>query len=72
MYFFPTIMAIKRNSPHTTAVVVLNLFFGFTLVGWIVALVLASKQPQPVVIVYNTPPPPRRGLAIVDNLGSVP
>jgi RsiW-degrading membrane proteinase PrsW (M82 family) len=58
-YFLPTIMAIKRNSPHTTAVVILNIFFGFTLVGWIVALVLASKQPQPVVIVYNTPPPPR-------------
>ncbi|HLJ28570.1 MAG TPA: superinfection immunity protein [Candidatus Angelobacter sp.] len=59
MYFFPSIMAIKRNSPHTTAVVILNLFFGFTLVGWIVALVLASKQPQPVVIVYQTPPPSR-------------
>jgi RsiW-degrading membrane proteinase PrsW (M82 family) len=57
-YLLPTIMAIKRKSPHTTAVVILNIFFGFTLVGWIVALVLASKQPQPVVVVYNTPPPP--------------
>jgi RsiW-degrading membrane proteinase PrsW (M82 family) len=56
-YLLPTIMAIKRKSPHTTAVVILNIFFGFTLVGWIVALVLASKQPQPVVVVYNTPPP---------------
>jgi hypothetical protein len=49
----------KRNSPHTTAVVILNIFFGVTLFGWIIALVLASKQPQPVVVVYNTPPPPR-------------
>lgn len=56
-YLLPTIMAIKRKSPHTTAVVILNIFFGFTLVGWIVALVLASKQPQPVVVVYNAPPP---------------
>lgn len=56
-YLLPTIMAIKRKSPRTTAVVILNIFFGFTLVGWIVALVLASKQPQPVVVVYNTPPP---------------
>src|SRR5262245_60342146 len=42
MYFFPTILAIKKNSPHTTAVVILNIFFGFTLLGWIVALVLAG------------------------------
>lgn len=58
-YFLPTIMALKRKSPHTTAVIVINFFFGFTLVGWIIALVLASKQPQQVVVVYNGPPPPR-------------
>jgi hypothetical protein len=57
-YLLPATMAIKRKSPHTTAVVILNIFFGFTLVGWIIALVLASKQPQPVVVVYNTPPRP--------------
>jgi RsiW-degrading membrane proteinase PrsW (M82 family) len=59
-YFLPTIMAIKRKSPHTTAVVILNLFFGVTLIGWIVSLILASKQPQSVIVVYNSPPPPRR------------
>jgi hypothetical protein len=56
-YFLPTIIAIKRKSPHTTAVVILNFFLGVTLLGWIIALVLASKQPQAVVVVYNTPPP---------------
>lgn len=56
-YLLPTILAIKRKSPHTTAVIIINFFFGFTLVGWIIALVLASKQPQPVVVVYNKPPP---------------
>ena len=45
-YFLPTIIAIKRKSPHTTAVVILNFFLGVTLLGWIIALVLASKQPQ--------------------------
>jgi lipid-A-disaccharide synthase-like uncharacterized protein len=59
IYFLPTITAIRKNSPHTTPVVVLNLFFDFTLVGWIVALVLASKKQQPVVVVSNTPPQPR-------------
>jgi RsiW-degrading membrane proteinase PrsW (M82 family) len=56
-YFLPTIIAIKRKSPHTTAVVILNFFLGVTLLGWIIALVLASKQPRPVVVVYNSPPP---------------
>jgi len=56
-YFLPTIMAIKRKSPRTAAVVIINFLFGFTLVGWIVALVLASKQPQQVVVIYNGPPP---------------
>ncbi|HEY6252272.1 MAG TPA: superinfection immunity protein [Candidatus Angelobacter sp.] len=59
IYFLPTITAIKRNSPHKTAVVIVNIFFGVTLIGWLVALLLATKQPQQVVVVYNTPPPPR-------------
>ena len=59
-YFLPTIIAIKRKSPHTAAVVILNIFFGVTLIGWIVALILASKQPQPVIVVYNNPPTPPR------------
>lgn len=60
LYFLPIIMAIKKNSPHTTAVVILNIFLGFTLIGWVAALVLATKQPQPVIVVYSAPPPPQR------------
>jgi cell shape-determining protein MreD len=59
IYFLPTITAIKRNSPHKTAVIILNVLFGFTLVGWVFALVLASKQPEPGVVVYSAPPPRR-------------
>ena len=43
IYFLPAITAIKRNSPHKAAVIILNLLFGVTLLGWIIALVLASK-----------------------------
>jgi hypothetical protein len=50
-------MAIKRNSPNRTAVVIVNIFFGVTLIGWLVALLLATRQPQQVVMVYNTRPP---------------
>jgi hypothetical protein len=55
----PTITAIKKNSPYKTAAIIVNILFGVTLLGWIIALVLASKQPQPTVVIYNTPPPPR-------------
>lgn len=59
IYFLPTITAIRRNSPYKTAAIIVNILFGVTLLGWIFALVLASKQPHPVVIVYNDPPPSR-------------
>lgn len=59
IYFLPTITAIKKNSPYKTAVVIVNIFFGVTLIGWFVALLLASKQPQQVIVVYNNPGPPR-------------
>lgn len=59
IYLLPTIIAIRRNSPHTAAAVIVNLIFGFTVVGWIVALILASKQPQPIVVIYGGAPPPR-------------
>jgi T4 superinfection immunity protein len=59
IYFLPTITAIRKNSPYKAAAIIVNILFGVTILGWIIALVLASKQPQPVVVVYNTPPPPR-------------
>jgi uncharacterized membrane protein YjfL (UPF0719 family) len=58
IYFLPTITAIKKNSPYKTAAIIVNVLFGVTLLGWVLALVLASKQPrQPVIVVYNSPPP---------------
>jgi hypothetical protein len=58
IYFLPTIIAIRKSSPYKAAAIIVNILFGVTLLGWIIALVLASKQPQQVVVVYNTPPPP--------------
>ena len=59
IYLLPTIIAIKRNGPQMAAAIIVNLIFGFTVVGWIVALILASKQPQPpVVVIYGGAPPP--------------
>jgi hypothetical protein len=38
-YFLPTIIALVRQKRNTIAILVLNLFLGWTFVGWVVALV---------------------------------
>ncbi|MEM9336630.1 MAG: superinfection immunity protein [Patescibacteria group bacterium] len=37
-YLLPTGIAIARKRTNTMAIFVLNLFLGWTLVGWVVAL----------------------------------
>lgn len=37
-YLLPTTIAIIRRRTNTTAIFVLNLFLGWTLIGWVVAL----------------------------------
>lgn len=38
-YFLPTIMASSRDHNNTAAIFILNLFLGWTFVGWVIALV---------------------------------
>jgi hypothetical protein len=46
IYFLPAIFASKARHPQSTAIFVLNLFLGWTFVGWIVALVWAFIKSQ--------------------------
>jgi T4 superinfection immunity protein/putative oligomerization/nucleic acid binding protein len=58
-YFLPTIIAIARRKNSVVGVFLLNFFLGWTLIGWIGALIWAmSSDRQPMVIVNNPPPPP--------------
>tara|TARA_R110001583_G_scaffold4918_3_gene27504 strand:+ start:198 stop:431 length:234 start_codon:yes stop_codon:yes gene_type:complete len=41
LYFLPLIIAALRDMPNAVAISVLNLFAGWTVIGWIVALVWA-------------------------------
>jgi hypothetical protein len=45
IYFIPAIIAAMRSHHQTAAIVLLNLFLGWTLVGWVVALVWAVMNP---------------------------
>lgn len=50
MYFLPTIVALARSKRDTLAIFLLNLFLGFTVIGWIVALIWAAKHDSPAVV----------------------
>jgi hypothetical protein len=47
VYFLPAIIAGVRNHHQRSAITVLNLVAGWTLVGWVVALVWAFVAPPP-------------------------
>lgn len=53
-YFAPTILAFSRGKGNAVAILVVNLFFGWSLIGWVVALVWALTQEQRPVIVQQT------------------
>lgn len=49
MYFLPSLIALVRGKRDTLAIFLLNLFLGWSVIGWIVALVWAAKNDVPVV-----------------------
>lgn len=42
IYFLPSIAG--RKHPHAAGIFVLNLFLGWTVIGWIVALIWAATR----------------------------
>ena len=47
LYFVPTIIAASRHLPNIGSVAVINVFLGWTFVGWIVALAMACGSGEP-------------------------
>jgi hypothetical protein len=42
-YFLPTIVASNWHHPDKDAIFVINLFLGWSLIGWMIALAWASQ-----------------------------
>lgn len=40
-YFLPAIIAAARHTHNSTATLLLNLFLGWTVIGWFVAFLMA-------------------------------
>jgi len=66
LYMLPTYEAWSRKQPNLQSIAALNLFLGWTIVGWVAALIWAFKKPEssaPLVVpvtpnpVIAEPPP---------------
>lgn len=67
LYFFPSIIAFRRDLPNKTAILTLNFFLGWSLLGWAGSLVWALHNETPAppreIVVHHVyepqrPPPP--------------
>jgi Superinfection immunity protein len=50
LYFLPAIIAFARSKRDAVSILVLNLLLGWTMIGWVIALVWALRQDAPIVI----------------------
>ena len=57
LYLLPTYEAWKNRHPNLTAIALVNIFLGWSLLGWVVAVVWAYKKPEPTIAItpYVTP-----------------
>lgn len=57
LYLLPTIEAWLRKHSNLGSITLVNIFLGWSLIGWVVALVWAFKKPEPVVALTPATPP---------------
>jgi predicted branched-subunit amino acid permease len=57
LYFMPLMVAIVRKKSNVVAIGILNLWLGWTFVGWVVSLVWAFSKDQAPVVVHSVRPP---------------
>lgn len=72
-YFLPTIIAMFRGKSNTFAILLLNLFLGWTFIGWIVALiwsVTTDNKPQTIVLNNNSTIEPKNEFMTLSSQGS--
>ena len=48
IYFIPTAAAIIGHNPNVNGAFIMNLFFGWTVAGWVVSLFWALRRPMAI------------------------
>jgi hypothetical protein len=46
LYLLPTYIAYRRNHDNRVPIMVINLFFGWSLIGWVACLAWSLTTPQ--------------------------
>lgn len=52
LYFLPTIVASLRHTHNSGLIFLINLFAGWTVIGWIAAFIMALVSSPRVMYVY--------------------
>jgi len=53
LYFLPSILAAVRHTHNVAGIVLLNLFLGWTCIGWFIALLMALFSPPCYAYYYH-------------------
>jgi hypothetical protein len=56
VHFLPAIIAGVRHARNFGWILVVNLFLGWTVIGWVVALIWALNDTPRYVVTYMPPP----------------
>lgn len=56
IYFLPSLVAVARHTHNATGIFLLNLFLGWTGIGWIIAMLVAICS-SPYYYYYHPYPP---------------
>ncbi len=76
LYFVPTIVAIARSMRNKGSTIVVNIFLGWTIIGWVVALAMACGKKDSDLTVISNPnnlpplPPMRPSPPIISDLAA--
>lgn len=66
LYFLPSIIGYSKA--NAGAIIVLNLFLGWTFIGWVVALVWAMTNDQPKPMMRHNYTSPKQPSSTVDEI----
>lgn len=50
MYFLPSIIALAKSKRDLLSIFLLNLFLGWSVIGWVIALVWSVKSDAPITV----------------------
>ncbi len=57
VFSLPTIRAVVSNHPRRLAIILINIFLGWTVIGWIVSFIWAFKFVPPTQVAAARPAP---------------